>query len=105
MIGRLWKGYKDLMRSLNGMGISVDSQNAIFEVTAAIVHLGNITFTQTAQDGSEVEDAHALKNAAKFFGNIDAKQLSKCLTTKQLKIGPEITTKLLTTRAAEGTKS
>ncbi|XP_042463506.1 myosin-6-like isoform X1 [Zingiber officinale] len=65
------KEYEETKKAMDIIGISFDEQDAIFRVVAAILHLGNIEFTDGQEtDSSQPKDAKSwfhLQTAAELF--------------------------------------
>ncbi|XP_020080667.1 myosin-6-like [Ananas comosus] len=65
------KEYLDTRRAMDIVGISPDEQDAIFRVVAAILHLGNVEFSEGEEtDSSVLKDEKSqfhLKTAAELF--------------------------------------
>ncbi|XP_074590119.1 myosin-6-like isoform X1 [Curcuma longa] len=67
------KEYVETKKAMDIIGISSDEQDAIFRVVAAILHLGNIEFT----DGQETDSSQP-KNAKSWFHLKTAAELFMC---------------------------
>lgn len=69
---------------MTNVGIPADEQDAVFQLVATVLHLGNLEFTEAGEhDSSQVleSSAHALEAAAKLLG-VQADGLSRALTTR-----------------------
>ncbi|XP_020079685.1 myosin-6-like isoform X1 [Ananas comosus] len=97
------KEYLETRRAMDIIGISSDEQDAIFRVVAAILHLGNIEFS----DGSEIDSSKPkdekswfhLKMAAELF-MCDAKALEDSLCKRIIVTRDENIIKTLDPEAA-----
>ncbi|RWW20373.1 hypothetical protein BHE74_00024217 [Ensete ventricosum] len=67
------KEYLETKKAMDIIGISTDEQEAIFRVVAAILHLGNIEFT----DGKEIDSSQP-KNEKSWFHLRTAAELFMC---------------------------
>ena len=71
-------------RAMTLVGIPEVEQNAVFATVAAVLHLGNITFSASGEDAAEVAGPSAglhLDAAARLLGS-DSATLQKALTTR-----------------------
>ena len=71
-------------RAMTNVGIPADEQDAVFQLVATVLHLGNLEFTEAGEhDSSKVVEssADALEAAAKLLG-VQADGLSRALTTR-----------------------
>ena len=69
---------------MTNVGIPEDEQDAIFQLVASVLHLGNLTFEEAGEhDSSKLADsaADALEAAARLLG-VSADGLAKALTTR-----------------------
>ena len=69
---------------MTNVGIPTDEQDAVFQLVATVLHLGNLEFTEAGEhDSSQVVEssADALEAAAKLLG-VQADGLSRALTTR-----------------------
>ncbi|CAF2038781.1 unnamed protein product [Brassica napus] len=84
------KEYTKTREAMGIVGISVEEQEAIFRVLAAILHLGNIEFTNGEETDSSVpKDNKSLKTAAELF-MCDEQALEDSLC-KRVMVTPEET--------------
>lgn len=79
------KEFVETKNAMTAMGISKKDQDRLFELLAAILHLGNIGFTPTG-DGCRVSNVDVLQLVAKFF-YIEPKKLETALITKTVEAG------------------
>ncbi|XP_072959114.1 myosin-6-like isoform X1 [Typha angustifolia] len=95
--------YFETRRAMNIVGISSDEQDAIFRVVAAILHLGNIEFTEGKETDSSVpKDEKSwfhLRTAAELF-MCDVKALEDSLCKRIIVTRGESITKDLNPQAA-----
>lgn len=71
-------------RAMTNVGIPENEQDAIFQLVASVLHLGNLTFEEAGEhDSSKLADsaAEALEAAARLLG-VSADGLAKALTTR-----------------------
>ncbi|TKY62281.1 Myosin-6 protein [Spatholobus suberectus] len=97
------KEYRDTRRAMDIVGISSEEQDAIFQVVAAILHLGNIEFAKGKEiDSSMPKDEKSrfhLQTAAELF-MCDAKALEDSLCKRVIVTRDETITKWLDPEAA-----
>ncbi|XP_020213120.1 myosin-6 [Cajanus cajan] len=97
------KEYRDTRRAMDIVGISSKEQDAIFQVVAAILHLGNIEFVKGKEiDSSIPKDEKSrfhLQTAAELF-MCDAKALEDSLCKRVIVTRDETITKWLDPEAA-----
>ncbi|KAG8370850.1 hypothetical protein BUALT_Bualt13G0026200 [Buddleja alternifolia] len=101
------KEYIATRKAMDTVGISVEEQDAIFRVIAAILHLGNIEFTKGKEiDSSMPKDEKSwfhLRMAAELF-MCDAKALEDSLCKRVIVTRDETITKELDPEAATGSR-
>jgi myosin-5 len=71
-------------RAMTLVGIPLDDQASIFAAVASVLHLGNIKFTEGAEESSQMAPGDSqfhLEAAANLLG-VDARGLAKALTTR-----------------------
>jgi myosin-5 len=97
------KEYNAIRRAMDVVGISSEEQDAIFQVVAAILHLGNIEFVKGEEfDSSMPKDEKSrfhLQTAAELF-MCDAKALEDSLCKRVIVTRDETITKWLDPEAA-----
>ncbi|KAL1969080.1 hypothetical protein VTN77DRAFT_914 [Rasamsonia byssochlamydoides] len=86
-------------KSLSTIGVSEDTQAAIFRVLAALLHLGNVKITATRTDSSLSPAEPSLVRACEMLG-IDANEFAKWIVKKQLITRGEKITSNLTQQQA-----
>lgn len=86
-------------KSLSTIGLSEDTQAAIFRVLAALLHLGNVKITATRNDSSLSPTEPSLVRACEMLG-IDVNEFSKWIVKKQLITRGEKITSNLTQQQA-----
>ncbi|KAG2387598.1 hypothetical protein C9374_001192 [Naegleria lovaniensis] len=86
-------GFRETKEALDYIGVSKETQMQIWEVVAAILHLGNIEFSHSEKgdktarkDGSQIVDRTPLKLCAKCL-HVDEGMLETALTTKTVEAG------------------
>ncbi|KAG0458638.1 hypothetical protein HPP92_021766 [Vanilla planifolia] len=97
------KEYLDTRRAMDIVGIMSDEQDAIFRVVAAILHLGNVEFTEGEEpDSSQPKDEKSLfhLNTAADLFMCDAKALEDSLCKRVIVTRDENITKSLDPAAA-----
>lgn len=98
-----FKEYCDTRRAMDVVGISFEEQEAIFQVVAAILHLGNIEFSKGKEmDSSTPKDEKSrfhLQTAAELF-MCDAKALEDSLCKRVIVTRDETIVKCLDPEAA-----
>ncbi|KAM0920054.1 hypothetical protein ACQ4PT_007723 [Festuca glaucescens] len=97
------KEYAETRRAMGIVGMSSDEQDAIFKVVAAILHLGNVEFSEGSEpDSSAPKDEKSqfhLKTAAELF-MCDAQGLEESLCKRVMATRGESITKNLDPKAA-----
>ena len=71
-------------RAMTNVGIPEDEQNAVFQLVATVLHLGNLDFEEAGEhDSSKLTEsaADALQAAASLLGT-SADGLARALTTR-----------------------
>nr|CEL70079.1 TPA: myosin G, putative [Neospora caninum Liverpool] len=84
-------GFSELKRALLILGFSPSTQNAIFSIVAAILHLGNVTFAPEA-GGEKCAVAGNTRdhlNAASELLGLDSPRVEGALTSRKMKTGNE----------------
>lgn len=97
------KEYIATRKAMDVVGINSDEQDAIFQVIAAILHLGNIDFAKGEEaDSSRPKDEKSLfhLNAAAELFMCDAKALEDSLCKRIIVTRDETITKCLDTQSA-----
>ncbi|KAJ4805624.1 Myosin [Rhynchospora pubera] len=97
------KEYLDTRRAMDVVGINNEEQDAIFRVVAAILHLGNVEFSDGEENDSSVlrdeKSRFHLNTAAELF-MCDANELESSLCKRVIVTRGEKITKNLDPRAA-----
>ncbi|EFJ51474.1 type XI myosin heavy chain MyoB [Volvox carteri f. nagariensis] len=78
--------YHHTRRAMSHIGLSEQQQSAVLATVAAVLHLGNITFTDSDGEGAVVAGApgrRALEAAAELLG-VEPEPLAEALTTRQI---------------------
>jgi len=82
--------FQETVDCLTQIGLSQDEQESVFAITAAVLHLGNVSFQESASgDHSAViapETQSHLHQACRLLG-LDVKEVSDAILTKLLSIG------------------
>eukprot|EP01102_Stenamoeba_stenopodia_P000526 TRINITY_DN1051_c0_g1_i1.p1 TRINITY_DN1051_c0_g1~~TRINITY_DN1051_c0_g1_i1.p1 ORF type:complete len:596 (-),score=130.79 TRINITY_DN1051_c0_g1_i1:192-1979(-) len=60
--------FNETKHAMKTVGISGDEQNQIFQILAAILNIGNLTFKPGPQESSQIVDKSVLNQAAKLLG-------------------------------------
>ena len=67
---------------MTNVGIPGSEQDAVFQLVATVLHLGNLEFTEAGEhDSSQVVESSALEAAARLLG-VQSDSLSRALTTR-----------------------
>jgi len=85
--------FNDTCRAMDWCGINQDEQRDVWRIVAGILHLGNITFKDKAQNASQA-DGPGLPAAAQQLG-VPPPELEKVLTQRKITTGTESVQKLL----------
>lgn len=87
--------FKEMREALTALDFANDEVDWLFRVTAAVLNLGNVTFKAKAEKnnvkGSKVDNAGALKLAAKFL-DVGTKALEKVLCYRTISVRGEKST-------------
>ncbi|KAF2668985.1 hypothetical protein BT63DRAFT_247422 [Microthyrium microscopicum] len=75
--------FNALRKSLSTIGVNDNTQAEIFQILAALLHIGNVKITATRTDSVLMSDEPALVKAAQLLG-IDATTFAKWTIKKQL---------------------
>jgi myosin heavy subunit len=82
------KEFADVVGAMQTLNFSQETQNAMFSVISAILHLGNVQFVSGGAEGSRLSPASSasLTTVARLLGvNLDS--LTYCLTQKNVQMG------------------
>lgn len=71
--------FDDMQAALDELHFSGEDRWAMYEIVAAILHLGNVEFDPVSNVASEVKNRKVLKNVAKLL-KVDPKSLATALT-------------------------
>ncbi|XP_055807191.1 myosin-2-like isoform X2 [Solanum dulcamara] len=98
------KNFHTLVKALNTLGISEREQEHTFQMVAAVLWLGNITF-QAIDNGNNVEvvQSEAVINASSLMG-CSANDLMLALSTRKVQAGKDKVVKSLTMKQAIDTR-
>lgn len=80
--------WKETVDAMDAMGIPDKDQESVFQMLAAILHLGELTFTPNAKEEFSASDRDEMKFVSELL-EVDAAQLERCLTWKKLEMGSE----------------
>eukprot|EP00752_Nemacystus_decipiens_P006696 g6019.t1 len=85
------KDFQEVEEAFNKLGFGFEEKCWCYETVAAVLHLGNISFSANGE-GSQVDQAgaQALHSAARYL-RVDPGALSQALTTRAINIRGEIT--------------
>lgn len=75
--------FNEVQTAMVRLGFSDEDQQTTWQVLAAILHIGNIDFAQSAKDQSKVANPAVLKTISKLLA-IDTAALERALTTNEL---------------------
>ncbi|KAK9844720.1 hypothetical protein WJX74_005896 [Apatococcus lobatus] len=77
------KEYQDTRRAMTLVGIPIEEQDAVWQLVAVVLHLGNLQFTEGEEDSSRVSEpaVEHLEAAARLLGT-RPDTLVKALTTR-----------------------
>ncbi|OUM61397.1 glycosyltransferase family 2 protein [Piromyces sp. E2] len=97
------KNYENLAVALKSLGIGRRTQRQIFQLLAAILHIGNIHFIDAQnpqQDSCQIKNLDELEIVSEYLG-IHPRNLETILTYKTMLIKRELCTVFLTAEHAE----
>ena len=97
------KLYIELIEAFEKLGFDGGDIQKIFQLLAAVLHLGNIFFEETVlDDGSQIVGGNlAITNIAQLMGIHDVEALAHALCFKEISVGGEITQVALRASLAE----
>ena len=101
------KNYENLAIALKSLGIGRRTQRQIFQLLAAILHIGNIHFIDAQnpqQDSCQIKNLDELEIVSEYLG-IHPRNLETILTYKTMLIKRELCTVFLTAEHAEVQKN
>ncbi|KAJ3167106.1 Myosin type-2 heavy chain 1 [Geranomyces variabilis] len=75
--------FVETSKALSDVGISLQTQWAIFKICAALLHIGNIKIEAKRDESHIADDDAAMLQAATLLG-VDAKEFKKWITKKQI---------------------
>jgi myosin-1 len=78
--------FNEVIQAMNTMGFSSDEQYEIFRTVAAVLWLGNVSFSQTEKDEAVVEDPSALEMFA-YLIQSDSASCQKAICTRTISTG------------------
>eukprot|EP00468_Gymnochlora_sp_CCMP2014_P013783 CAMPEP_0167752288 /NCGR_PEP_ID=MMETSP0110_2-20121227/7052_1 /TAXON_ID=629695 /ORGANISM="Gymnochlora sp., Strain CCMP2014" /LENGTH=1575 /DNA_ID=CAMNT_0007637881 /DNA_START=440 /DNA_END=5167 /DNA_ORIENTATION=- len=74
-----------LLKSFNTLEFKQKERDDVLQITAGVLHMGNIDFVSTGDRKCKVKDKSTLRPAAKLF-EVDEKSLNKVITTRMLRL-------------------
>jgi myosin heavy chain 9/10/11/14 len=83
------KEWKDTKKSMSIIGINEKEQEFVFGTIAAILHLGNVTFTAGSDGNAEIVDKQPMKEACKLLG-VAGGILEKALAHPKISVNKEV---------------
>lgn len=103
--------FSQTMESLSSLGLDASEQRAVFQITAAVLHLGNIQFEEVGDDDRGFDSnsdkarisessKYSLKKACELLG-LDEAKLTEAVLTKVLNVNGKIITTPQTVSMAE----
>ena len=96
--------WREVLEAMEAMNLSEEDQNCIISTTAAVLHLGNITFTERATEVAEPEHYDSLAFPAHLL-SISVDDLQTKLTSRIMSVGSsEQVNKTLNVEQAEATR-
>ncbi len=80
--------FQATLNAMDVVGITEEEREFIFRVVIAVLHLGNVRFSDAGKEGSKIssESRYAAESASKLLG-VDADELNKALTTRKISVG------------------
>eukprot|EP00466_Bigelowiella_natans_P012031 jgi/Bigna1/34821/e_gw1.7.15.1 len=81
------RDYKEVIEAFRELGISDSEREQTFRICAAILHLGNCTFTdgKNHSGGCQVNEKAVLRDAAELLG-VNGDKLLERLTTREIRV-------------------
>jgi myosin-5 len=83
------EGFEELVAAFNTLNISEAEQAEVFRITAAILHMGDIDFSEAGVDQCEITDAAPLERTAALL-QIPVKDLKHRLTTRTITMRDQV---------------
>ena len=80
--------FQSTVNAFTTIGVSQETQRQMFQVLAALLHLGNVAITATRNDANIAPEDPALAQAASFLG-VDAHELRKWMLKRQIQLRGE----------------
>lgn len=80
--------FQSTVNAFTTIGVSQETQRQMFQVLAALLHLGNVALTATRNDANIAPEDPALAQAATFLG-VDAHELRKWMLKRQIQLRGE----------------
>eukprot|EP00727_Mastigamoeba_balamuthi_P011334 m51a1_g6823 putative myosin-IC (1126) ;mRNA; f:16060-20597 len=78
--------FQEVVHAMDVIGITKQEQMSIWQMVAAILWLGNITFTANAKDEAQIADRAVLETFAHLLG-VDARTAGEVLTHRTISTG------------------
>ncbi|XP_017247595.1 myosin-2 [Daucus carota subsp. sativus] len=95
--------FAQLMEALNTIHMSEEDQGHAFEMLAAVLWMGNISFQVDSENYVEVLDDEACERASSLLG-CDSQDLMSALSTRKIQAGKDTVAKKLTLQQAIDTR-
>lgn len=73
--------FKETLNAMNIIGLSQQEQDDIFKLLAAILWIGNITFVENQDGGSDITDS-SVTNFVAYLLDVNAESIEKALTIR-----------------------
>ena len=82
------KEFRDVVDAMNTLNFDIATQNAMFGIVSAVLHLGNIEFVSAGSEGSRIspKSMSSLSIIAKLLG-VELESLNYALTQKNVQMG------------------
>jgi myosin heavy subunit len=80
--------------ALKDLGFSEADRNDMYQLLSLLMHLGNLSFKETGDGGSQVTDMSVLEKCAQLMV-VDVAKLAEVLSTKHVAVGMELIEKPL----------
>ncbi|TMW63387.1 hypothetical protein Poli38472_002328 [Pythium oligandrum] len=98
------KDFKELVEAMSTIGIDADLQKTIFSLVAAVLHLGNLEFTENPKLESQIARPDDVSNLAELM-QVKTSELEFALTKRTMSAGARGSVAEIALSAVESVKS
>jgi myosin-5 len=87
--------FSDLKRAMNTVGFTAVEQNGIFKVISGLLHLSNVSFSETNTDVVVLDRSNRCLGIVLDIFGVDLESLTKAICTSTITVGQEVLKKNL----------